>query len=268
MQEAFDLIVEKTAEALKKQGFEQSKDFEEDLGPAALFVNKDAAYSIVFKTQDNMFELRSTNMTDDGPNTRWKSVSNWIFDPEQDTLREAEAIAADFIETVEGPNRLEEIKKAQRQAFKDDDNHPGPLFFYKRLVNVFPELKEQINEERSAYVVFRSVTFAREHVVPKIETLAVKKKESAAFKKLCDLLSEFYKEGDLDVRSIITIVILNSLSDTAVQNIMEHADDMLKKGYKYGVKWKGKKAKPEREKLRSKYKARASSEPPKRLSKR
>ena len=68
MQEAFDLIVEKTAEALKKQGFEQSKDFEDDLGPAVLFVNKDAAYSIVFKTNDNMFELRSTNMTDDGPN--------------------------------------------------------------------------------------------------------------------------------------------------------------------------------------------------------
>ena len=66
MQEAFDLIVEKTAEALKKQGFEQSKDFEDDLGPAVLFVNKDAAYSIVFKTNDNMFELRSTNMTDDG----------------------------------------------------------------------------------------------------------------------------------------------------------------------------------------------------------
>ena len=43
MQEAFDLIVEKTAEALKKQGFEQSKDFEDDLGPAVLFVNKDAA---------------------------------------------------------------------------------------------------------------------------------------------------------------------------------------------------------------------------------
>ena len=42
MQEAFDLIVEKTAEALKKQGFEQSKDFEDDLGPAVLFVNKDA----------------------------------------------------------------------------------------------------------------------------------------------------------------------------------------------------------------------------------
>ena len=77
MQEAFDLIVEKTAEALKKQGFEQSKDFEDDLGPAVLFVNKDAAYSIVFKTNDNMFELRSTNMTDDGPNSSWKSVSNW-----------------------------------------------------------------------------------------------------------------------------------------------------------------------------------------------
>ena len=265
MQEAFDLSVEKTAEALKKQGFEQSKDFEDDLGPAVLFVNKDAAYSIVFKTNDNMFELRSTNMTDDGPNSSWKSVSNWIFDLEQDTLREAEAIATDFIETVEGPSRLEEIKKAQRQAFKDDDNNPGPLFFFKRLVNIFPDLKEQINEERTSYVGFRSVTFAKEFIVPKVENLAIKKKESAAFKKMCELLNEFYKNGDLDVRSIITMVILNGLSDTAVQNIMEQADPMLKKGYKYGVKWKGKKAKPEREKLKDRRGSRSSSEAPKRL---
>ena len=46
---------------------------------------------------------------------------------------------------------------------------------------------------------------------------------------------------------------------------MEQADPMLKKGYKYGVKWKGKKAKPEREKLKDKYGSRSSSEKPQRL---
>ena len=112
---------------------------------------------------------------------------------------------------------------------------------------------------------FRSVTFAKEFVVPKIENLAIKKKESAAFKKMCELLNEFYKNGDLDVRSIITMVILNGLSDTAVQNIMEQSDSMLKKGYKYGVKWKGKKAKPEREKLKDRRGSSASSGAPKRL---
>lgn len=266
-QKAFDLIIEKTAVALKEQGFERStEEFEDDLGPAVLFVNKDAAYSIVFKDKDNMFELRSTNMTDEGPNTAWKSVSNWIFDPEQDTLREAEAIATDFIETIEGPSRIEAVKNAQRQAFKDEDNNPGPLFFFKRLINVFPELKAEINEERVSYVGFRSVTFAKEFVVPKIENLATKKKESAAFKKLCELLNEFYKNGDMDVRSIITIIIMNGVSETAAANIMENAGPMLKKGYKYGVKWKGKKAKPEREsRLKGKRGFISGSDAPKRL---
>ncbi len=98
-------------------------------------------------------------------------------------MREAEAIATDFIETVEGPSRLEEIRKAQRQAFKDDDNNPGPLFFFKRLVNIFPDLKEQINEERTSYVGFRSVTFAKEFVVPKVENLAIKKKSLQLLRK-------------------------------------------------------------------------------------
>ena len=61
------------------------------------------------------------------------------------------------------------------------------------------------------------------------------------------------------------MVILNGLSDTAVQNIMEQSDSMLKKGYKYGVKWKGKKAKPEREKLKDRRGSSASSGAPKRL---
>ena len=268
MKEAFDLIIEKTTVALKEQGFERStEEFEDELGPAVLFVNKEAAYSIVFKEKDNIFELRSSNMTDEGPNTNWKSVSNWIFNPEQDTLREAEAIAADFIETIEGPSRIEAVKNAQRQAFKDDDNNPGPLFFFKRLVNVFPELKEEINQERSAYVGFRSATFAKAVVVPKIEALATNKKESAAFKKLCELLDEFYKNGDLDVRSIITIIILNGMSETAVNNIMGKAGPMLKKGYKYGVKWKGKKAKPETESRLKTTRAsmKSGSDAPKRL---
>lgn len=248
MQEALDLIVEKTAVALKEQGFEKStEEFEDDLGPAVLFVSEYAAYSIVFKEKDNVFELRSTNMTDEGPNSQWKSISNWIFDPEQDTLREAEGIAADFIDTIGGPSRIEAVKKAQRQAFKDEDNNPGPLFFYKRLINVFPELKEQINEERVSHVGFRSVTFAKEFVVPKIETLAANKKGSTAFKKLCELFDEFYKNGDLDVRSIITIVILNNLSEAASNNIIENVGPMLKKGHKYALKWKGKRVKPERE---------------------
>ncbi len=265
IQKAFDLIVEATAAALQEQGFTQEQDFQDELGPAALFVKDGAAYSVVFKTEEKIFQLRSTNMTDEGPNSSWKSVANWIFDPENDTLKEAEEIAADFVETLQGPSRIEAVKNAQRQAFKDENNNPGPLFFYKRLVNIFPELKEQINEERNAYVGFRSVIFAREFVVPKIDNLAIKKKESAAFKKLCELLEDFYKNGDLDVRSIITMVILNEVSEQAVQNIMANAGPMLKKGYRYGAKWRGKRAKPEREKLRDRRGLRASSEPPKRL---
>ena len=71
---------------------------------------------------------------------------------------------------------------------------PDRCSFFKRLVNIFPDLKEQINEERTSYVGFRSVTFAKEFVVPKVENLAIKKKKSLQlFKKMCELLNEFYK---------------------------------------------------------------------------
>ena len=61
-------------------------------------------------------------------------------------------------------------------------------------------------EELAAYEQFRAVTFAKTHVVPKIEAQA-KKKDAADTKKLCSLLDDFYKNGDFDVRSIISMVI-------------------------------------------------------------
>ena len=32
-----------------------------------------------------------------------KNIAVWLFDPETDSTKEAESIAADFVETVEGP---------------------------------------------------------------------------------------------------------------------------------------------------------------------
>ena len=60
------------------------------------------------------------------------------------------AIATDFIETVEGPSRPEEIRKHKDRRLKMMITTPDRCSF-KRLVNIFPDLKEQINEERTSY---------------------------------------------------------------------------------------------------------------------
>lgn len=246
-QKAFELIAGRTEKVLEQQGFKRQKEIvEEENGKAVLFIGESTVYSILFNENESQFELRTTAMTDEGPDdTNWKSISNWIFNPETDTTKDAESIAKDFCDTVDDSKRRAAIRAAKRKANKENEHNPGPVFFFKRLVGVFPELRDEIAEEQEAYEEFRAVTFAKQHIVPKVEELA-KKKSSSQMKKLCGFLDEFYKVGDFDVRSIISMVIFNGVSVEAKDNLMEFMSEDFKKYYKHAEKYKTKTVRPER----------------------
>ncbi len=93
-----------------------------------------------------------------------------------------------------------------------------PLFFMNRLVNIFPELKDELNEEKIVYGQVRFATFIKAHVVPRCEDLAQKYPNSDPMKKLCSLLDDMYANGDLDTRSLAAITLLNS-SRTALSRL-------------------------------------------------
>lgn len=264
-QKAFDLIVSKLAGVLESKGFQRQPDLTEDEeGIAQWFVGEAEVYSVLYNESEGRFELRLTDMTDEGPDDKWRSVSNWIFDEEHDGLKEAESIANDFLETLQGSNRQQAMRRAKRKAQKDKDNNPDPVFFFKRLVSVFPELKDEIAEEMAAYESFRAVTFATEHVVPKVEAQA-KKKDADSTKKLASLLEDFYKNGDLDVRSIISMVLLNGIREEQDRNhILEHMSPTFRKYYRRALPYQNKKVRPEREKR--KRNLRDNGDAPERLS--
>lgn len=265
-QKAFDLIANRTEKVLEQQGFKRQKEIvEEEAGNAVLFIGENSAYSIIYNKDGGQFVLRSTLMTDEGPDdSNWKSISTWIFNPESDTLRDAETIADDFSSTLDDSKRRAAIRAAKRKATKDEDNTPGPVFFFKRLVSVFPELRDEIAVERECYEDFRAVTFAKASVVPKIDALA-KKKTSNQLKKLCDLLEDFYKTGDLDVRSIITMVIFNGVSVESRDNMLSYMSDTFQKYYKKCEKYKTKTVRPERIKIQNRRTS-TSGDAPERLS--
>lgn len=267
---ALDLICSRLEAVLEKQGFKKQKDkVQEEKGEAVLFVGETTAYSVLYNAEGKMFELRSTAMTDEGPeDSDWKSISNWIFDPETDTNKEAESIANDFCDTVDDSKRRAIVRAAQRKKAKQEgDDSPGPVFFYKRLVGVFPDLRDAIAEEDAAYEEFRAVTFAKNEVVPRVDELA-RKKGSTQLKKICQLMEDFHKTGDLDVRSIITMVIMNGVSAESRANMLELMGPEFCKFYHRCEKYIGKEVRPEKPKTAKKKKAgyipedRLSSKPP------
>ncbi len=257
---AFDLIVEKLTPALLAQEFESPKPYEVENGKAVVFLSGNLAYGVFYDVKTKRFDLKSTTM-EEGKEPKWRSLSTFMYDPDEDTTSDAESIANDFLETVEGPKRVELVRQNKKRAKKDDGTlNADPQFLFNRLMGVFPELREEMAEERIHYGRIRFFTFAKEKIAPKVENLAAHYADSEPFEKMCTVLNDMYANADMDARSIITIAILNEVNDTALANIKEKLSEDLSKIYKYSRGFRGKKVKPEKKKKGKKVVARNLNE--------
>lgn len=257
----FRLIADKLSEALAPQGIQEQKvSNSDDNEKVALFTNENIAYSIVYYFDKKHILMRSCAMTEDGPDNDWRTLATWMFDPETDGAKEAASIANDFAEAVSNTAAIKRMKttKAKRKKNEDEGN-ADPIFLAKRFVSLFPELKDEIKEEDEFYYPFRGVTFTKAHIVPRVNNY-VKTATKAELEKLCQLLSTQYSNGDFDTRSIITIVILNSIDESRWEDVNQYLSEDLQKAWKGARKFKDKKVKPEKPKKKKKTMAQRLTE--------
>lgn len=246
LNEAFQTISDRVEAALVEQGYHKVKvDSANDNELVALFVSENVAYSVIYFKDRQHTLLRECPMTDDGPDNDWKTLATWIFDPEVNDMSDVNSISNDFVEAVSAAKAIKRAKQIKKsKSKKEDEGNADPVFLSKRFVTLFPELKDEIIMEEDSYYPFRGVTFARESIVPKVNKL-VAAGSAADLKKLGSILSAQYTNGDADTRSIITVVILNSIPSQYDEGIDEYLSDDLKKAAKYARKLRGKKIKPE-----------------------
>lgn len=245
---AFKSITDKVSHVLYEQGFAQQKIKGSDNELVSLFTSEAIAYSVVYIIDKKHISMRSCAMTEDGPDNEWKILATWMFDPEQDGQKEADSIANDFIENCSSTVAIKRMKNAKKKKKKSgDEGNADPLFLAKRFVTFFPELKEEIVNEEDCYYPFRGVTFTKNSIVSKVNDLIIKGNKTQ-IEKICQLLSTQYSNGDVDTRSIITIVILNNTPEEKFEAIYDNLSEELQKAWKAALKFKGKKVKPEKPK--------------------
>ncbi len=216
---------------------------------AQLYTGSDDAYSIVYLKSKKHMVMRVCGMSGGEPDNEWKTIATWIYDPATDGEREAQSIGNDFAESLAGPKIVAaSVQQKRKNKKKGDDEGGDPVFFSKRLINVFPELKDEIRYEENHYETFRAVTFTKEHVLPRVREL-MDSGDKDGIAKLGKVLSAQYDYGDLDTRSVITIVILNSITDPQQQELIrEELSDDLNTAWKAAAKYRNKKVKPEKQK--------------------
>ncbi len=241
---AFNSISDRVEAVLVEQGFTKEKVSGNDNEMVSLFTSDAVAYSVVYLKDKMHMVFRSCTMTEDGPDNEWKDLATWLFDPAVDTQKEATSIANDFVENCSSVVALKRVKNTKKKKKKEDGNgNADPLFLAKRFVTFFPELKDEIKREEDCYYPFRGVTFTRASIVPRVCDY-VKTCNKNNLEKLCNVLNAQYVNGDADTRSIITIVILNSMPLDKYEQINEYLSPELQKAWKYAIKFKDKKVKP------------------------
>lgn len=253
-QQAFQIIQDRLYEELEQQAFAPAVPLADEEGKAVMFATDEVAYSLLYDNKRQRFEFRSATLDGDKKPGEWRRLALWLFDSEEGTKQDAESIANDFLEIVRGPKRIAAVQTAKKKK-KGEESNVDPQFFYNRLVNIFPELKDDMNTERIVFGKVRFATMARAVIAPKCEAFAKTGGEDVI--KLTNLFNDMYKDGDIEVRSIISHGIFNALSDEAMGKISENFSEELHKIYKCSRRLKDKNIKPEKPKKQNKVVAAA-----------
>ncbi len=248
MEKALNIISNHIEKILSAEGFSRQKGKNPK---EVIFRGKDIAYSIIFEDSNNSFKFRSCGVNDSELDMEWKILSEWLFEPGVSTQKDAEMIALDFSEAITGIQKKQTVKPHKKK--KELNKVVDLSFFINRLISFFPDLKEDFKYEKENYENFRYVYFVENKVVPKVNFLLKDSFQKDRIKKLAVLLNNMYSSGDLDVRGIVTTVILRNIDDTNGRAAMEgFMDEELKKAWKASDALKGKKIKPEKKKAKKK----------------
>lgn len=248
---AFKLIEQKLTETLKTQNFEYIGGAEGS-DNASEFRSNDTAVSLLYDTASKKFELRKAGIENGEISTEWKTLSVWLFDEDTDDISQADSIANDFCDTLSSSRRVSAALQPKKKKKKDEDSTTDPIFFFNRLVNIFPDLKYEMNKEKIAYGEIRPFTFAKEVVSPMVCSLVRDYPQSDTCKKMCEILSDMYTVGDLDTRAIISYVIIDSIPDDSFKKISDHFKDDINKIIPHTRRLIGKNIKPEKPKKQNK----------------
>lgn len=125
-QKAFELIQEKLQAALNEQGFGEAVALETDNGRGVMFTTGEVAYGLFYETKQRRFVLRSATMKTPKEPGDWRQLSMWLFDEGENTMQDAESIANDFLELVQGSKRRELVQTAKKRRKKDEENNADP----------------------------------------------------------------------------------------------------------------------------------------------
>lgn len=235
--QSFDLIRTKVLEKLS--GFGIAAEEENHSSISCRFESESDAIVISYDKGKKLYELYRGAKEDNAESMT--KLQSYLFDEAAgDGSKEANSVANEFIDSLVARPQKSAVAKRRRADKVSDES--SAIFFVNRIPSVMPECREPLLLHKNHYEQVLPRHFCEE-VVNVAFADARRKGEKGKVTQFCNLLSNMYKTCDLDTKSIIIHVILASVGQAEVEYINSLLSEDLRKAWKHGRKWYGRKVK-------------------------
>lgn len=183
------------------------------------FANDTRAAKIDYNEERQMYILSVADVSD-GSVGEYSELSSWLFDDSQNA-KDAVAVGVDFTATLRENMGIKIKRKPVTDVDLPTAQKSGALTvagFTKKVLDVFPQYKDDYKEHVAKYGNFLYMDFYSETLVPQIKNI-LSENAKKTVKKLYELLELGYVQGDRDTVNIVVASLAAAVqNDTALQN--------------------------------------------------
>lgn len=186
------------------------------------FVNDSKKIAVVYSDEKQTYSLLVATKDDEGNFGEMSAINTWLFDDTQNA-KDATSVGIDFTVSLRKELGVKIARKnvAVELPSATKDGAMTVTGFTKKMLDVFPVLKDDYKEHIATYGNFLYINFFGEKLVPQLKTLfstGTKKQ----IKKLYDVFEDAYVKGDKDtVNIMIALLAAASHNDANCKNAIE-----------------------------------------------
>ena len=203
----FDSLIAEVKPLLDGQGF---KDFGE-----GVYKNDKKAVKIAYDETAKMDRLFMAD-NEEGEEEEYSEITSWLFDETQNA-KDAASVGMDFSETIREKLGVKIKRETSAQIDMPTFTKDGAYnitAFTKKVLDVFPSLKEPYKDSVAKYGNFLYIDFFSRYLVPEIKTV-YKENNKKSVKKVTEIFQSAYTSGDRDVVNILVGVLSAAVYDDA-----------------------------------------------------
>lgn len=205
-----------------KQFFEENAITEKD----GFFANEQKAITVNYDEARKMFTLSVADIVE-GNVCEYREINAWLFD-EGHNERDAVAVGIDFVNSLQkefGIKATRNFNNMIELPTASKDGSTNVHAFSKKILDVFPALKEEYKTHISTYGNFLYLNFYGEHLRPRLIRL-FEEGTKKQIKKFYDVVCDAYEKGDRDTVNTAVIILVAAAYNN--EKVTEVIKEMLK----------------------------------------